>query len=171
MPYDTLQMLIIVMRVFAIAGFSGTGKTSLVESIVRELVSKGYSIMTIKSSHKEPTEGPGTDTERHRAAGAIESHFYGPSSKGTTLKEIIDPAGSDFLIIEGMKTSSIPKFWCLGSESLGDTIPVDVKAIISWNKKQVEDKYGIPIFEPDDLTQIVAVLLRDAIDFDLVELE
>ena len=50
------------MRVFAVSGFSDTGKTTLVEHIVRELASQGYSIITVKSSQHAPREGEGTDT-------------------------------------------------------------------------------------------------------------
>ena len=157
------------MRVFSISGFSGTGKTTLVESIIRELDSHEYSVITIKSSQHDPREGEGTDTLKHQRAGAIESFFQGPANREKSLKEMISPSISDFLIIEGMKTSPIPKLWCIGNSPVGDTIPTDVKAIISWDSRKVEDKYGIPILEPDDIEQIVSIIIKEAIELDSLD--
>ncbi len=158
------------MLVFAITGYSGTGKTTLVEAIVRELDFQGYAVITVKSSHHEPREGEGTDTWKHQLAGAKESFFRGPSNRDKPLKEIVDDFVSDFIIIEGMKTSPIPKFWCIGDSQVGDTIPIDVKAIISWDASRVEDKYGIPILGSDDIEQIVSIIRREAIDLDQLEI-
>jgi molybdopterin-guanine dinucleotide biosynthesis adapter protein len=152
------------MRVFSISGFSGTGKTTLVENIVREIVTQGYTIITVKSSQHEPKKGEGTDTWKHQVAGAIESYFHGPSDRGKSLKEIVSNSVSDFLIVEGMKNSPIPKFWCIGNSPVGDTIPIEVKAIISWDSRRVEDKYGIPILEPENINQIVSIIMKEAID-------
>ena len=158
------------MLVFAITGYSCTGKTTLVEAIVRELDFQGYAVITVKSSQHEPREGEGTDTWKHQLAGAMESFFRGPSNRDKPLKEIVDDFVSDFIIIEGMKTSPIPKFWCIGDSQVGDTIPIDVKAIISWDASRVEDKYGIPILESDDIEQIVSIIRREAIDLDQLEI-
>ncbi|MHA1135293.1 MAG: molybdopterin-guanine dinucleotide biosynthesis protein B [Candidatus Thorarchaeota archaeon] len=157
------------MRVFSISGFSRTGKTTLIESIVRNLVLRGYSVVTIKSSQHEPRDGHGTDTERHQLAGAMMSYFRGPSNRGKPLKEIVLDQVSDFLLVEGMKTSPIPKFWCIGDSKVGDTIPTEVKAIISWDPSRVEDKYGIPILKPDDIEQIVSIIMKEAIDLDQLD--
>ena len=158
------------MLVFAITGYSGTGKTTLVESIVRELGFQGYTVITLKSSQHEPREGKGTDTERFQLAGAMMSYFRGPSDKERSLRDLVSSSGSDYLIIEGMKSSPIPKFWCIGDSQVGDTIPVDVKAIISWDVSRVEDKYGIPILDSKNIEQIVSIIRREAIDLDQLEI-
>jgi molybdopterin-guanine dinucleotide biosynthesis protein MobB len=38
-----------MMRVFAVSGFSGTGKTALVETIVSSMTKAGHTVATIKS--------------------------------------------------------------------------------------------------------------------------
>ena len=68
-----------------------------------------------------------------------------------------------------MKSSPIPKAWCIGKSTLGDTIPTEVKAIISWDANHVEDKYEIPILVSDDIEQIVAVIVKEAVDLNQVE--
>ena len=157
------------MRVFSVSGFSGTGKTILVESIVREIVSQGFSVITIKSSQHEPSDREGTDTSKHQLAGAIESYFRGPSDRGKSLKEIVGDSVSDFLIIEGMKTSAIPKVWCIGQSPVGGSIPTEVKAIISWDSEKVEDKYGIPVLEPESISQIVSIIIEKAIELNQLD--
>ena len=152
------------MRVFSVSGFSGTGKTTLVESIVRGIVSQGYVVITVKSSQHEPTEGKDTDTSKHRLAGASESYFRGPSNRERSLKDIVHNLVADFLIVEGMKTSSIPKLWCIGDLPIGDTIPTEVKAIICWDSSKVEDKYGITILEPDNIEKILSIIMMEAVE-------
>jgi molybdopterin-guanine dinucleotide biosynthesis protein B len=49
------------MRVFAVAGYSSTGKTTLVEALIRELTRRGYSVSTIKSTNEEIKDMKGTD--------------------------------------------------------------------------------------------------------------
>jgi len=158
------------MRVFSISGFSGTGKTTLVGNIVREIVTQGYTVITVKSSQHEPREGEGTDTSKHILSGAVESFFRGPSNRNKTLREIVGGSVSDFLIVEGMKTSSIPKLWCIGNSPLGDTIPTEVRAIISWDSDKVKEKYGIPILEPANISQIVSMVIEEAIELDNLDI-
>ena len=140
------------------------GKTTLVESIVRGIVTQGYTVITLKSAQHEPKKGEGTDTWRHQLAGATESFFYGPSDKGKPLKGIVGNSVSDFLIVEGMKNSPIPKFWCIGDSPVGDTIPIEVKAIVSWDSGRVEDKFGIPILEPENIDLMVSIIMREAVE-------
>jgi len=157
------------MRVFSVSGFSGTGKTILVESIVREIVSQGFSVITIKSSQHEPSDREGTDTSKHQRAGAFKSYFKGPSDRERALKEIVGSDTADFLIVEGMKTSPIPKLWCIGNSPVEDTIPTQVRAIISWDSSKVKDKYGIPILEPANIDQIVSIIIEEAIELDKLD--
>ncbi|MGY5859591.1 MAG: molybdopterin-guanine dinucleotide biosynthesis protein B [Candidatus Thorarchaeota archaeon] len=157
------------MRVFAISGFSGTGKTTLIESIVKDLVSRNFTVATIKSSQHEPTEGKETDTERHKLAGAIMSYFRGLSDRKRSLRDIVNSSVADYLIVEGMKSSPIPKVWCIGNSNVGDTIPIEVKAIISWDVGKVEDKYGIPVLASDDIEQIVKIVMRESVDLNQID--
>jgi len=158
------------MRVFSISGFSGTGKTTLLESIVNSLVSRGYTVVTIKSSQHKPKETGTTDTERHRFAGATKSYFFGLTDKGRSLRDIVGSSMADYLIVEGMKSSPIPKFWCIGNSPVGDTIPIEVKAIISWDALKVEDKYGIPILPFNDIEQMIAIIIKEAVDINQMDI-
>ena len=64
MPFD---------NVVGIAGWKNSGKTTLVERLVRELTGRGLSVSTIKHAHHDfDIDHPGKDSYRHRMAGAGE---------------------------------------------------------------------------------------------------
>ena len=97
------------MRVVMIKGFSKTGKTSTVTSLVSELRRRGYSVGTVKHVHFEGFEvdAPGTDTYKHMEAGAHRVTAKGSSQTGIyinrqmTIHEILKYYKEDFVILEG----------------------------------------------------------------------
>jgi len=109
-----------VPPIITITGRSNTGKTTLVEKLVRELTARGYLIATVKDSHKQPTfDGEGTDSQRHTAAGStatairtqhqvVVMHNY---NRELELGEIAKLIGdkTDLIIAEGFKHDKLPK--------------------------------------------------------------
>ncbi len=61
------------MKVIGFAGWKNSGKTTLVEGLVRKLSARGLRVSTIKHAHHSfEIDQPGKDSYRHRAAGATE---------------------------------------------------------------------------------------------------
>jgi molybdopterin-guanine dinucleotide biosynthesis protein B len=104
------------MRVFGLAGWSGSGKTNLVVRLLPELISRGLSVSTVKHAHHAfDVDKPGKDSWEHRAAGAREvmvssanrwalmhEHRGAPEADLETLIAHMSPV--DLLLVEGFKT-------------------------------------------------------------------
>ncbi len=99
---------------------SGTGKTTLIEKIIKILAGRGYKVSSIKhTDHDFAVDFPGKDSWRHKNAGAFSTMLLSEKKmaffsdietprgiKDTVLKFF---SGSDVVIIEGFKNLSIPK--------------------------------------------------------------
>ena len=101
------------MKVVAVVGTKKTGKTTLVESLVRSLKRYGH-VGTIKNMQSHPVDKG--DTKRHFEAGAEEVLGLGKQKIKITRKESLESAllelnedGMDFVIVEGFKSSNLPK--------------------------------------------------------------
>lgn len=106
--------------VISIVGLSGSGKTTFLVELVKELSSKGLRIGTIKHScHPHPMDMPGKDSWRHKQAGAERTIFIGPETMQmvTDLKEPETPmslykkylSDMDLVIIEGFVQTEMQK--------------------------------------------------------------
>jgi molybdopterin-guanine dinucleotide biosynthesis protein B len=159
------------MRAFAVSGYSGTGKTTLVEQIVRELVEQGYKVVTVKSSMHNIHEEEGTDSWKHRQAGAKATVILGPHSSTVIhddrrkLQDLMKNIDADYLIIEGMKESAIPKIWCAGEDiEKSESLPSSVKAIISRSAEKTKIKAAVPILLSTEIEKIIEIVKREAIE-------
>lgn len=97
------------MKIIMIKGFSKTGKTSTVTSLVAELRRRGYTVGTVKDIHFEGYEAdtPNTDTYKHRKAGARRVTARGTKDtaiyvdRQMKIEEILKYYKEDFVILEG----------------------------------------------------------------------
>jgi molybdopterin synthase catalytic subunit len=117
------------MKIISVTGYKKSGKTILVEQLVRELAKRG-SVGTVKHIPYHNLNPGGTDTGRHMDAGARAVMGVTPngSSKfipGTDLDNALDElanSGMDYAVVEGFKDSRLPKI------VLGDLESPDVVA-------------------------------------------
>jgi len=103
-----------MLRAVAVVGFKKSGKTTVVEGLVRELVKRGYRVGTIKHIREEEfsIDVPGKDTWRHAQAGASMIVSLAPREVATITKrsaKLEDVMSMfqwlDFVIIEGFRKS------------------------------------------------------------------
>jgi molybdopterin-guanine dinucleotide biosynthesis protein B len=110
------------MKVVGFAGFSGSGKTQLVERLIPALKLMGLRVSVVKHAHHEfDIDHPGKDTYRHRQAGAFEV-IVASDRRLALMREFEQPArmsvhhllaelydGVDWVLVEGFKDSNLPK--------------------------------------------------------------
>src|SRR6476660_7935952 len=110
------------MKVVGFAGFSGSGKTMLVERLIPALKLRGLRVSVVKHAHhKFDIDHPGKDTHRHREAGAFEV-VVASNQRLALIREFEKPAqltvhhliaelyeGVDWVLVEGFKESNIHK--------------------------------------------------------------
>jgi molybdopterin-guanine dinucleotide biosynthesis protein B len=109
------------MKVFGFAGWSGGGKTTLIEQLVPRFVGAGLTVSLVKHAHHSfEVDQPGKDSYRHRAAGCQEvivssekrwvvmHELRGEPEPG--LDEQLKRASPcDLLLVEGYKHYPMPK--------------------------------------------------------------
>jgi molybdopterin-guanine dinucleotide biosynthesis adapter protein len=108
-------------RVFGITGWKNSGKTTLTEKLVTELVRRGWSVSTVKHAHHDfDIDKPGADSYRHREAGATEVAIVSGrrwalmhelrGEEEPTLEAILSRlAPSDIVLVEGYKREAHKK--------------------------------------------------------------
>lgn len=109
------------MKLFGIAGWSNSGKTTLLANLVPVLIARGIAVSTIKhAGHGFDLDRPEKDSYRHRDAGATEVLITSPQ-RWALIHELRDAPEPplpemlarmepvDLVLIEGFKRAPHPK--------------------------------------------------------------
>lgn len=146
--------------VVSIVGKSDSGKTGVLERLVRELVARGWRVATVKHHvHEVDVDVPGKDSWRHARAGAHVTMISSPSQfvaarrveRERTLAEIVEAAGDvDILVTEGFLRAGNRRIEVSRLGRSEDTIlaPGDRFALVTDNPGL--DAGGRPTFGLDD---------------------
>jgi molybdopterin-guanine dinucleotide biosynthesis protein B len=107
--------------IYAISGYKNSGKTTLMTALIAELTRRGYRVASIKhDGHDFDPDVPGTDSYRHRRAGAYGTAVFSQKRFMVTktwekpdMNALISAfPEADVLLLEGFKDSSYPKYFC-----------------------------------------------------------
>ena len=162
------------MKVFGLAGWSGSGKTTVMVNLLPELIQRGFSVSTVKHAHhKFDIDRPGKDSYEHRRAGATEvmissinrwALMHELSGNNdlplTELMEHMSPV--DLLIVEGFKWEPHPKIE-IQRPSLGKPLrqPDDRNIVAVASDKQLHN-LDVPVLPLSDILGI-ANFIVDAV--------
>ena len=107
------------MKVLSVCGISGSGKTTTIENIIKELTARGYKVGSVKDIHFEEfaiDPDPTTNTNRHKAAGAslvcarglYETDLLFP--KRLEMDRVLDfyQKYFDWVVLEGVDCIAVP---------------------------------------------------------------
>lgn len=115
----------------SIVGRHNSGKTTLIEQVIKELVASGHDVGSIKHhSHVGfDIDYPGKDSYRHRAAGASEVVIAAPDmlARVKMLQEEVEcndivrsMPGHDIIVVEGYRKSGLPTIEIMRSGNPAD---------------------------------------------------
>jgi molybdopterin-guanine dinucleotide biosynthesis protein B len=105
-------------QILLIVGKSNSGKTTLVEKLIRELKSRRYNIGSVKHTHDRfDFDKEGKDSWRHKKAGADATLVVTDTRVALVKEDDRSPQtkmldylhGADIIIAEGFKTQALPK--------------------------------------------------------------
>ena len=154
-------------NIIGITGWKNSGKTTLTEKLVAELVLRGYRVATVKHAHHEfDIDHEGRDSYRHRKAGA--SQVAVVSSKRWALIHELDGeteppldaviaklAPCDLIVVEGYKREGHPKIEVRrqGAKDATPLAPGDPSIIAIASDTEL-DAENLPVFPLNDVTAI-----------------
>lgn len=153
------------MKLYGVTGWKNCGKTGLMERLVSEFTDRGLTVSTIKHAHHSTdVDQPGTDSHRHRVAGASEV-VLASTHRVAIMQELrgaVEPPLTDLLarlspvdlvLVEGYKREAHPKIEAhraaAGQKLLAPHDP-SIRALASDVPLDVTQ----PVFDLDDTTGI-----------------
>ncbi|HSR12508.1 MAG TPA: molybdopterin-guanine dinucleotide biosynthesis protein B [Thermodesulfobacteriota bacterium] len=157
-----------MIPIVSIVGVSNSGKTTLIEKLVPELVRRGYRVATIKHDvHGFEVDREGKDSWRHKKAGAHTVIISSPSKLAlirdvdhdAELPELRDKyvRDVDLVISEGFKRNSQPKIEVSRKEMNRDLLCTAQDNLLALATDQPRD-LGVPCFGLDDAAGMVDLI-------------
>ncbi|MCL2630035.1 MAG: molybdopterin-guanine dinucleotide biosynthesis protein B [Firmicutes bacterium] len=156
------------MKIFSVTGLTGSGKTTVIEAIIRELKSRGFSVGTVKNIHAESfkMDTEGKNTWRHRNAGAdtVVAHAHYETdilyNYRLPLHTLLKHFTEDFVILEGMGEASVENIAvCKEGETpqIGDlTVAVSGR----FANSGVKEFKGLPVFNLSDIKALTDLIIN-----------
>ena len=160
------------MRLYGGVGWKNAGKTGLVERLVTEITSRGFTVSTIKHAHHTfDVDRPGKDSYRHRHAGATEvllsstnrfalMHELRGSEEPSLADLLARLSPVDLVLIEGYKRDVHPKVEAFRAETGNPLIALEdgtVKAVAADTPLDLDR----PVFDLNDTVSIAEFILAE----------
>jgi molybdopterin-guanine dinucleotide biosynthesis protein MobB len=154
-----------MIPVVSIVGKSNSGKTTLIEKMIVELVRRGYRVATIKHNrHGFEIDHEGKDSWRHKQAGARTTVIASPHrvavvedvEKDLDIGELVDRyvRDVDIVLSEGFKKNPFPKIEVNRSEMKQELLctPADNLLAVCTDRPLTA---GIPCLDINDIGGLV----------------
>ena len=157
-----------MIPIVSIVGKSDSGKTTLIEKIVPELIRRGYRVITVKHDlHGFEIDKEGKDSWRHKLAGAHGVIISSPQKvalirdvdKDMSLEELRDSFGgdADLILSEGYKRDVQPKIEVFREEEHEELLCTKEDNLVGIASNRPFD-IGVPCLDIDDVKGIVNLI-------------
>ncbi len=157
-----------MIPIVSIVGKSDSGKTTLIEKLVPELVRRGYRVATIKHDvHGFDVDREGKDSWRHKKAGAHTVVISSPT-KVAVIRDVDHDADLpeirakyirevDLILSEGFKQNRQPKIEVSRKEMHRDLLCTQDENLMAIVSNQSFD-LGVPCFDLEDARGVVDLI-------------
>jgi molybdopterin-guanine dinucleotide biosynthesis adapter protein len=155
--------------IISFVGRSNSGKTTLIERVIPQLVQAGYKVATVKhAGHGFDLDTEGKDSWRHKRAGASSvmvlskgsMAMFADVSDQMNVEEVRDrflDDTYDLIIAEGWKHENYPKIVII-REQIGE-ISVSTEGLLAVVSDKPVD-LAVPLFGLDDVVGVAALIMR-----------
>ncbi|MDP2619948.1 MAG: molybdopterin-guanine dinucleotide biosynthesis protein B [Hyphomicrobiales bacterium] len=157
---------------FGITGWKNSGKTTLTERLLAELTGRGLAVATVKHAHHGfDVDKEGTDSFRHRKAGACEVAIVSArrwalmhelaGAEEPRLEDILARLSPvDLVLIEGYKREAHPKLELRRLQSKSqEPLTAGVANIVAIAADYAVEEGALPVFDLDDVPAIADFIL------------
>ena len=162
------------MRIFGIAGFKNTGKTTLVVELIGELRCRGLRVATLKHAHHDfDIDHPGKDSHQHREAGASEvivasakrwAHIRElGEAQEPAMDELLTHLGeADIVLVEGYKHGTHAKLELRRKGFDNPELAAEDPAIKLIVSDYTIKNASVPVLARDNIAAIADFILQSA---------
>lgn len=160
------------MNIFGVVGWKNAGKTGLMERLVTEITSRGFTVSTVKHAHHSfDVDHEGKDSHRHRVAGAHEvllasrnrfalMHELRTEDEPSLEALLTRLSPVDLVLVEGYKRDAHPKVEAHRAETGNPLIARNdptVRAVASDTPLDLDR----PVFDLNDTKAVADFILAE----------
>jgi len=158
-------------RVFGIAGYKNSGKTTLVVELIQQFTQRGLKVATLKHAHHDfDVDQPGKDSYQHREAGAAEvmvvsgrrwAHIreFGDEPEPGFDEALAQLGEVDLVLVEGYKHGTHPRLELRRSEV--DAPEITGEGVVAIVSDVAIEGVELPVLIRDDVPAIADFILRE----------
>lgn len=155
--------------VIAFAAYSGTGKTTVIEKLIRSLKKKGLRLAVIKhDGHQFEIDHEGKDSWRFTHAGADITILSSAAQTACiqqgnlSLEQLLDMVhDADLILVEGYKNESLPQIGMARRET-GKGFTAEISRFIAL-VTDLEVETDLPCFGLEDIEAISEFIMTEIV--------
>ncbi len=160
------------MHIFGVIGWKNSGKTTLMEGLVKELTAQGLRVSTIKHAHHNvDIDQPGKDSYRHRKAGACQV-LLASANRWALMQEhrgaappplselLCQLTPVDLVLIEGYKNADHPKIETALQQSDRPLLALDNPSITAVAAGYDVPNLNVPVMDINDIKTVANFVLH-----------
>ena len=160
------------MNIIGVAGFKNSGKTTLVEKLVRHLTAQGHRVSTVKHAHHSfDIDHEGRDSFRHRKAGASQVAVISKErtaiihelrgQEPPSLQQVLSQLHPcDLVIVEGYKRDGHDKIEVRNVELDHAALAGDDPTVVAIAANGQIAKTKVPVFDRDDISALAEFICQ-----------